>query len=153
MRWFTKFYITNPERPIITLKGTLNQMGPFNFVFDTGASMTVIEKQTATALAIALGFYNKEDFDTIDKILEENKDKSGLEIVNLLSSVKIRDKSGIFIGARMGRPEKAKLRKLTGSPQVLFPVGKEGGRMRSFQEALESLLLFRIHGLRNVRSQ
>ena len=37
----------------------------------------------------------------------------------------------------MGRPEKAKMRKLTGSPQVLFPVGDEGGRLRSFQSALE----------------
>lgn len=37
----------------------------------------------------------------------------------------------------MGRPEKAKLRKLTGSPHVLFPVGDEGGRLRSFQAALE----------------
>ena len=37
----------------------------------------------------------------------------------------------------MGRPEKAKLRKLTGSPNVLFPVGKEGGRLRSVQAACE----------------
>ena len=37
----------------------------------------------------------------------------------------------------MGRPEKAKLRHLTGSPQVLFPIGEEGGKMRSFQSALE----------------
>ncbi len=37
----------------------------------------------------------------------------------------------------MGRPEKAKMRKLTGSPHVLFPVGKEGGKFRSFQAALE----------------
>src|SRR3989344_4290557 len=37
----------------------------------------------------------------------------------------------------MGRPEKAKLRKLTGSPHVLFPVGEEGGRLRSFQAACE----------------
>ncbi len=49
----------------------------------------------------------------------------------------LRDKSGTTIGARMGRPEKAKMRKLTGSPQVLFPVGKQGGRLRSFQAALE----------------
>ena len=35
----------------------------------------------------------------------------------------------------MGRPEKAKLRKLIGSPNVLFPVGKEGGRLRSVQAA------------------
>ena len=38
----------------------------------------------------------------------------------------------------MGRPEKAKLRKLIGSPHVLFPVGDEGGRLRSFQSALEA---------------
>ena len=48
------------------------------------------------------------------------------------------DKSGTFIGARMGRPEKAKMRKLTGSPQVLFPIGDEGGRLRSFQAAIEA---------------
>jgi len=97
----------------------------------------VLEKQAATALSICLGFYDKKGFDEISKIVEENKDKNVLEIINSISLVKIRDKSGIFIGARMGRPEKAKLRKLTGSPQVLFPVGAEGGRMRSFQEALE----------------
>jgi DNA polymerase II large subunit len=38
----------------------------------------------------------------------------------------------------MGRPEKAKLRKLIGSPHVLFPVGEEGGRMRSVQTAVEN---------------
>jgi DNA polymerase II large subunit len=49
----------------------------------------------------------------------------------------IMDKIGTVIGARMGRPEKAKMRKLTGSPHVLFPVGEEGGRLRSFQTAME----------------
>ena len=38
----------------------------------------------------------------------------------------------------MGRPEKAKMRHLTGSPQVLFPVGEEGDRLRSFQSALKA---------------
>ena len=60
-----------------------------------------------------------------------------LEIINKNCKAEIRDKSGTFIGARMGRPEKAKLRKLTGSPHVLFPVGDEGGRLRSFQSCLE----------------
>ena len=49
----TKFYIANPERPIITVKGTINGKGPFNFIFDTGASMTVIEKQTAEKLGLS----------------------------------------------------------------------------------------------------
>ncbi len=66
-----------------------------------------------------------------------NIDGEPLEIINKLCQVKIKDKAGEFIGARMGRPEKAKLRKLTGSPNVLFPVGNEGGRLRSVQEACE----------------
>ncbi len=61
-----------------------------------------------------------------------------LSVVNSLSDFGIRDKAGEFIGARMGRPEKAKLRKLKGSPNVLFPVGKEGGRLRSMQAACET---------------
>lgn len=54
------------------------------------------------------------------------------------SPIQVRDKSGIFIGSRMGRPEKAKMRKMTGSPHALFPIGEEGGRMRSFQAALQA---------------
>jgi len=73
----------------------------------------------------------------VKKIMETNKDKeSVLEIVNSLSKYLIKDKAGDFIGARMGRPEKAKLRKLTGSPNVLFPVGEQGGRFRSVNEAV-----------------
>jgi DNA polymerase II large subunit len=60
-----------------------------------------------------------------------------LEIVNKFSRFKIKDKAGTFIGARMGRPEKAKLRKLTGSPSVLFPISEQGGRLRSVQAAVE----------------
>jgi DNA polymerase II large subunit len=72
----------------------------------------------------------------IKKIKEKNlEEKSVLEIINAISKFEIRDKAGTFIGARMGRPEKAKLRKLAGSPNVLFPVGDEGGRLRSVIEA------------------
>lgn len=65
------------------------------------------------------------------------QDKNILEIINEFSEFEIKDKSGEFIGARMGRPEKAKLRKLVGSPNILFPVGSEGGRFRSVNEAVE----------------
>ncbi len=60
----------------------------------------------------------------------------GLAFVSSRSPVTLRDKAGTFIGSRMGRPEKAKMREMTGSPHVLFPVGDEGGRLRSFQGAL-----------------
>ncbi|MBW3014900.1 DNA polymerase II large subunit [Candidatus Woesearchaeota archaeon] len=83
-------------------------------------------------------FYNLGGFRfTDDYIKSIDKDASVLGLINKISEVKIKDKSGVYIGARMGRPEKAKMRKLTGSPQVLFPVGNEGGRLRCFQSALE----------------
>ncbi len=81
------------------------------------------------------------DIQTLKTIL--NKDipaqnfNTSLELVNSISLIKIRDKNGTFIGARMGRPEKAKMRKMTGSPHVLFPIGEQGGKFRSFQSALE----------------
>jgi DNA polymerase II large subunit len=73
------------------------------------------------------------------EISQENEDnyKDSFELIKKNSSIKIRDKSGTFIGARMGRPEKAKMRKMVGSPHVLFPVGEEGGKFRSFQSAIE----------------
>ena len=103
----------------------------------------VLEKESSEALLVNLGFdvdfkgelninYKFEKEESID-----NGDDKVLEIVNKLSKFKIKDKAGEFIGSRMGRPEKAKLRKLTGSPNVLFPIGEEGGRLRSVNAALE----------------
>lgn len=73
--------------------------------------------------------------EAIIKIKASGKENS-FEIINFLNSY-VRDKAGTFVGARMGRPEKAKLRKLVGSPHVLFPVGEEGGRLRSVQAAAD----------------
>jgi len=96
----------------------------------------VIEGDWARAFMVNLGFY-KNDLD-VEKIIKSvNEKKEILDFVNEFSEVRIRDKSGVYIGARMGRPEKGKMRKLTGTPHVLFPVGEEGGRLRSFQSALE----------------
>ncbi|MFT4311386.1 MAG: DNA polymerase II large subunit [Candidatus Woesearchaeota archaeon] len=76
--------------------------------------------------------------DTLNPQKEIDKSKEEiLDIIKELSEIKIEDKAGTFIGARMGRPEKAKMRKLTGSPHTLFPVGEEGGRLRSFQAAID----------------
>jgi len=66
-----------------------------------------------------------------------NESKSVLEAISKSLGIIVRDKAGTFIGARMGRPEKAKMRRLSGSPHFLFPVGEEGGRLRSIQSTLE----------------
>lgn len=91
------------------------------------------------AFLFNLGLKKESNFrEEVAKIISEKKDETSvLNIINSLSKVLIKDKAGDFIGARMGRPEKAKLRKLTGSPNVLFPVGEQGGRFRSVNEAVE----------------
>jgi DNA polymerase II large subunit len=95
----------------------------------------VIEKEHAQSFLFCL---NLKSYDEVPSALSLIDDKiDALENIQKVSPVKIMDLAGTFIGARMGRPEKAKMRKLKGSPQVLFPVGEEGGRMRSFQAALE----------------
>jgi DNA polymerase II large subunit len=105
----------------------------------------VLNEENSKALFSNLGFnfnskekrFLKEEIENlVEKIICE-KDKSVLELINIVSDFEIKDKAGDFIGTRMGRPEKAKLRKLIGSPNVLFPVGKEGGRLRSVQAACE----------------
>ncbi|MGD9276153.1 MAG: DNA polymerase II large subunit [Candidatus Pacearchaeota archaeon] len=103
----------------------------------------VINEKNSKALFVNLGIdlwiLEKEEFllkEEVEKMkLIESEDV--LEIVDSLSFFEIKDKSGDFIGTRMGRPEKAKLRKLTGSPNVLFPVSSQGGRLRSVQAAME----------------
>jgi len=104
----------------------------------------VLDEEATKSLLCNLGIdfnlekrFLKDDIERIENLLLNEKDKNVLELVNLICDFEIKDKAGDFIGTRMGRPEKAKLRKLTGSPNVLFPVGKEGGRLRSVQAACE----------------
>jgi DNA polymerase II large subunit len=99
----------------------------------------VLNEKDTKALLMNLGINQgaviSEEIEKMSKKLRKDK---VLEVVNQLCKYVIKDKAGTFIGARMGRPEKAKLRKLTGSPNVLFPVGQEGGRLRSVLEACKS---------------
>lgn len=132
---YTKDIVQDPKRAL-ELIGVCHSVVSKEYV--------IIEETYAKALAANLGFFYKDlTLEGINKIKTENQDKKNvLAIVNSFSNVKLRDKSGICIGTRMGRPEKAKMRKLDGSPQVLFPVGKEGGKMRSFQSALDKGKVF-----------
>ncbi len=109
----------------------------------------VVEPPYSNALFSNLGIIDDDSnidkigkeqiLNTIEKNIEKinSLEKDTLSCINILSSIKIRDKAGTFLGARMGRPEKAKIRKMTGSPNGLIPVGEQGGRMRSLNQALE----------------
>jgi len=142
INWFDKAKVKKQDNQVIKIiipleqepKRVLELIGVPHLV--VANENVVIEKQDAQVLFEVLAI-DDNGLEKIKSAISSFKNKNPLEIINQTSSVKLRDKSGIFIGARMGRPEKAKQRKLTGSPHVLFPVGKEGGRLRSFQEALE----------------
>ncbi|MEK6928445.1 MAG: DNA polymerase II large subunit [Nanoarchaeota archaeon] len=96
----------------------------------------VLNNKDSKTLLFNLGVDWKENIEEQFNNMKKLEKKSVLEIINEMCGAIVKDKSGTFIGARMGRPEKAKLRKMVGSPHVLFPVGEEGGRLRSFQAAI-----------------
>ncbi|MEM2740302.1 MAG: DNA polymerase II large subunit, partial [Candidatus Bathyarchaeia archaeon] len=59
----------------------------------------------------------------------------GLSTLSRILGIPIRSKALSFIGARMGRPEKAKPREMKPPVHVLFPVGLYGGSKRDLIEA------------------
>ncbi len=82
-----------------------------------------------------------EDLDRsrFDKACEGLDGEDGFELISKTSSVKIRRKVGAYIGCRMGRPEKARERKMHPAVHSLFPIGNAGGRQRSINQAVEKL--------------
>jgi DNA polymerase II large subunit len=64
-----------------------------------------------------------------------SSDKTVLEVIKDLSGIVVREKTPTVVGARMGRPEKAKRREMHPLVHVLFPVGLTGGSQRNLVEA------------------
>ncbi len=67
--------------------------------------------------------------------------KPVLEIIQELTGITVRAKAPTFIGARMGRPEKAKRRKMRPLVHVLFPVGLDGGSQRNLVDASKKAVI------------
>src|SRR5436309_4959599 len=63
------------------------------------------------------------------------KGENSLEALSMLAGFPIKNKAPIFVGARMGRPEKAKERIMTPRVHGLFPTGQAGGPRRDVIEA------------------
>lgn len=64
---------------------------------------------------------------------------SSTDLVNQLAPFEVRKKAPTRIGARMGRPEKSKPRKMRPPVRVLYPVGNYGGATRDIGKAAERL--------------
>ncbi len=88
----------------------------------------ILENDDASALAFSLGYGTSPT-------VEPDSAGSVLKAISLLSGVEIRDKAPTFVGARMGRPEKAKRREMKPLVHVLFPLSLAGGSHRDIVDA------------------
>jgi DNA polymerase II large subunit len=88
----------------------------------------LLEGEDAAAFAFSLGYGTT-------KMAETTQGATVLGAVSLLSGVQVKDKAPTFVGARMGRPEKAKRREMKPLVHVLFPVSLAGGSHRDLMEA------------------
>jgi DNA polymerase II large subunit len=95
----------------------------------------VLEGEDACALGFCLGYGSS-------RTLEGASVGSVLEAVSLLSGVEVKEKAPTFVGARMGRPEKAKRREMKPLVHVLFPVSLAGGSHRDLVEAAKKGAVF-----------
>jgi len=86
-----------------------------------------IEGDDAHAFAFCLGWHVPKM-----KVL---RSKTVYETIKEFTGVTVREKAPSVVGARMGRPEKAKRREMKPLVHVLFPVGLAGGPQRNIVDA------------------
>jgi DNA polymerase II large subunit len=86
-----------------------------------------IEGDEAHAIAFCMGWNITS--------LQIDFDVSVLKCIQKICGVEVRAKSLTVVGARMGRPEKAKKRAMKPPVHILFPVGMAGGAQRDLIEA------------------
>ncbi len=107
---------------------------------ESSINQLVFNKLNTESLLCNLGIYvfdynNFNELKTnflkqLDKIIsfaKDNLEENSCFILTNCNELEIRDKGGSYIGARMGRPEKAKMRKQFNSEtksHALFPVGE-----------------------------
>ncbi len=102
----------------------------------------VIEK--ADAFLFTLG-YGKISFDKA--LLKIGQGFSNLELLKELCGVDIKDTAATFIGGRLGRPEKAKMREMDTNPNVIFPISDGGGVSRNIMVAAQKGNITAEYGL------
>ncbi|MEA1904913.1 MAG: DNA polymerase II large subunit, partial [Candidatus Hadarchaeota archaeon] len=97
----------------------------------------VIIEVAALPLCRCLGLVEDGHLSTgkLDSVLRAHPAEDVMKVIQMLTRFPIRPKAPTRIGSRMGRPEKAKPRKMSPPPHVLFPIGLRGGSTRSIPRA------------------
>ncbi|UCH01691.1 MAG: DNA polymerase II large subunit [Candidatus Bathyarchaeota archaeon] len=93
----------------------------------------IINQDSATILAASLMLEDPKK--------RIKKQKNVVETIKALSGIILRDKGLTYIGARMGRPEKAKKRMMSPPVHVLFPLGLAGGSRRNILNAVKKEII------------
>jgi DNA polymerase II large subunit len=71
----------------------------------------------------------------LDRKYVESDADSPLQQVNQWAGFTVREKAYVYVGARMGRPEKAKERRMSPYVHCIFPVSNAGGPQRDITRA------------------
>ena len=82
------------------------------------------------------------------KRLPHKVEGNALEAARAAAGFPILPRGGTFIGARMGRPEKAKRREMRPVVNCLFPLGLVGGPRRNIAEAAKSTAVVEVELIR-----
>ncbi len=107
----------------------------------------IIPSWAAKALVSSLGFADSAGTLMINELAIDRYDSQTQDTLSMLGKVapfRIPKRS-TYIGARIGRPEKAKERQMRPAANVLFPIGNYGGRDRNISNAY-------INGTKRFRS-
>jgi DNA polymerase II large subunit len=106
---------------------TSHRMQEDNIIIDQNRAIIFIE-------LLGLGRTKQASLDW-NTIKEEAEKVVALEFFPKLTSLKVPDKAPYYMGSRMGRPEKAKERKMKPPVHVLFPLSHDSELQRSVQAA------------------
>jgi len=140
------------KRELLTLYNKIWQQESDGFVFEIDFK-TILEKLRCTHniknnlvwleenLIILRQLLPKDA--KIEQRISESENISNIDLLSKISGVVLREKAPCFIGCRMGRPEKAQMRAMRGSPCSLFPVGLDGGRLREVNNMNKMNIKFR----------
>jgi DNA polymerase II large subunit len=96
-------------------------------------NIVIVPGEDTCVLCRCLGL--NEDLAMRDRAAYAGLSPRPWEAVSALSGVAVMERAPARIGARMGRPEKSKLREMKPPVHVLFPVGEAGGIHRSLKDA------------------
>lgn len=109
------------EKTVLEELGVEHRVADGKVRLDADQAFTVI---SCLGLAVsASGGLSTERFDSVYA-----EDKKALALASELSGLEIKAKAPVYIGARMGRPEKAKEREMEGKVHSLFPTGSPKNR-------------------------